>query len=412
MAKYPFRLPDIGEGIAEAEIVAWHVAVGDTVQEDQPIADLMTDKATIEMTAPVAGIVTELSGAVGETVAIGSILITFDTGGDVEASTEQETPSERPKEAKVEPKTEAKTEAAPAAKAQQEPAALMPKNSSRVLASPAVRARANELGIDLASLKPAQGDRVRHSDLDAYLRYGSGGQRLAPSVDQVEEIKLIGLRRRIAEKMAEAKRNIPHFAYVEECDVTELERMREVINAGRRDRPKLTVLPFLVRAMCKAIVDFPMVNARFDDAAGVISRHSAVHMGIAAQTDNGLMVPVLRDAQTLDVWQIAAEVARLAEGARNGRLSSSELSGSTITLSSLGPLGGIVSTPILNRPEVAIVGVNRMVERPLVINGQIEVRKTMNLSSSFDHRIVDGHDAASFIQRVRQLIEAPALILA
>ncbi len=401
MATYTFRLPDIGEGIAEAEIVAWHVAVGDMVEEDQPIADLMTDKATIEMTAPVAGKVTARAGEVGDTIAIGSTLMSFEVEGDVEAPVA------------AEPVAEAKPEPEAEIDLQEAPRAVAAASAQRVLASPAVRARAAALGIDLGQVRPAQGDRVRHADLDAFLRYEGGtATPLRHSADSIETIKLAGLRRRIADKMAESKRHIPHFAYVEECDVTALEALRAALNAERGDRPRLTLLPFLIRAMVRAITEHPGVNARFDDEAAIVSRHAAVHLGIATQAEGGLMVPVLRDAGAFDIWQLASEITRLAEGARAGRLASAELSGSTITLTSLGALGGIASTPIINRPEVAIVGVNRIVERPVAIEGRIELRKMMNLSSSFDHRIVDGHDAASFIQAIRRRIEQPGLLFA
>lgn len=415
MAKYPFRLPDIGEGIAEAEIVAWHVKIGDAVEEDQPIADMMIDKATVEMTAPVAGTVVELAGAVGDTIAIGSVLVLLETGVEEGRDASPAVRSgERPGE-DGDPSRSGKEAPAPTRPdaSRQEPA------ERRVLASPAVRARAKDLGIDLATVRPAQGDRVRHADLDAYLRYGGGGvgggggggKGLPASRSVgVETIRLASLRKRIAAKMAEAKRHIPHFTYVEACDVTALEALRAAMNADRGSRPKLSLLPFLIRAIVRAIPAHPLVNARFDEAGGTIERHDAVHLGLAAQTDGGLMVPVLRDAQALDAWQLAGEIARLAEGARAGRLSAGELSGSTITLSSLGALGGIMATPIINHPEVAIVGINRIVEMPVVVDGAIVVRKMMNLSSSFDHRIVDGHDAASFIQEIRRLIEQPALL--
>jgi 2-oxoisovalerate dehydrogenase E2 component (dihydrolipoyl transacylase) len=277
-----------------------------------------------------------------------------------------------------------------------------------------VRQRAKDLGVDLAEVHPASGDRVKHSDLDAFLKYrGASPSRVAVSgEDQIDEIRITGLRRRIAENMAESKRRIPHFAYVEELDVTAVEALRQAMNADRGDRPKLTMLPFLIRAMVKAAADFPMVNARYDDEGGVVRRHSAVHLGMATQTDAGLTVPVIRDAQNRDLWALAAEIVRLADAARRGKATRDEMSGSTITLTSLGALGGIVSTPVINRPEVAIVGVNRMVERPVVIEGRIEVRKMMNLSSSFDHRVVDGMDAARFIQAIRRLIEVPALLFA
>jgi 2-oxoisovalerate dehydrogenase E2 component (dihydrolipoyl transacylase) len=432
MARVPFRLPDIGEGIAEAEIVTWHVKIGDMVEEDQPVADMMTDKATVEMAAPVSGKVVELAGAVGDQIPIGSTLIVFETeGGEVEAAP---APKADPVAVKAEPVAEATpfvpsevegraASAAPEARTSTTlgtnggTGASAKQAGHKVLASPAVRQRAKELGVDLADVHPASGERVKHSDLDAFLKYRGGSAPLARAVvaagaDDVEEIKVTGLRRRIAENMAESKRRIPHFAYVEEVDVTAVEALRQAMNADRGERPKLTMLPFLIRAMTKAARDFPMINARFDDEAGVVQRHSAVHLGMATQTDAGLSVPVIRDAQARDVWGLAAEIVRLAEATRRGKASREELSGSTITLTSLGALGGIVSTPVINRPEVAIVGVNRMVERPMVIEGRIEVRKMMNLSSSFDHRVVDGMDAAKFIQAVKKLIEVPALLFA
>ncbi len=419
MARVPFRLPDIGEGIAEAEIVAWHVKIGDMVEEDQPIADMMTDKATVEMAAPVSGRIVELAGNVGDQIPIGSTLAVFETEGG-EAAAEPApaaapAPRADPVPAKAEP-APVKVEAAAAVA--DAPAAKPHKAGKKVLASPAVRQRAKDLGVELADVHPASGDRVKHSDLDAFLKYRGGtsvSARLAPVVvgdDSVEEIKVAGLRRRIAENMAESKRRIPHFAYVEEVDVTAVEALRQAMNADRGERPKLTMLPFLIRAMTKAARDFPMVNARFDDEAGVVHRHAAVHLGMATQTDAGLSVPVIRHAQAHDVWALAAEIVRLAEATRRGKAKREELSGSTITLTSLGALGGIVSTPVINRPEVAIVGVNRMVERPVVIEGRIEVRKMMNLSSSFDHRVVDGMDAARFIQTVKKLLEVPALLFA
>ena len=421
MARVPFRLPDIGEGIAEAEIVTWHVQIGDMVEEDQPVADMMTDKATVEMAAPVSGKVVELAGAVGDQIAIGSTLMVFETeGGEATAPTPAEAPKAEPAPAPKADPIPAKAEAPVAAVEAPAPKEHVP-SSRKVLASPAVRQRAKELGVDLASVHPAAGDRVKHSDLDAFLKYQGAGSapRAAPRAapfaaghDDVEEIKVTGLRRRIAENMAEAKRRIPHFAYVEEVDVTGVEALRQAMNEARGERPKLTMLPFLIRAMAKAAADFPMVNARFDDEAGVVSRHSAVHLGMATQTDAGLSVPVIRDAQAYDVWGLASEIVRLADATRRGKAKREELSGSTITLTSLGALGGIVSTPVINRPEVAIVGVNRMVERPMVIEGRIEVRKMMNLSSSFDHRVVDGMDAAKFIQAVKKLLEVPALLFA
>ena len=437
MARVPFRLPDIGEGIAEAEIVAWHIKVGDMVEEDQPVADMMTDKATVEMAAPVSGKVIEVAGAVGDQIAIGSTLVVFETeGGEAAeaapapAAKDEPVAQPAPVPAKQdtvrpEPVEGRAASAAPDARASTSLSTNGGEGShggKKVLASPAVRQRAKDLGVDLADVHPGAGDRVKHSDLDAFLKYQGGGAApsalrpatatVAAGEDEIEEIKVAGLRRRIAENMAEAKRRIPHFAYVDEVDVTAVEALRAAMNETRGERPKLTMLPFLIKAISKAARDFPMVNARFDDEAGVVQRHSAVHLGMATQTDAGLSVPVIRDAQAYDLWGLAGEIVRLADATRRGKAKREELSGSTITLTSLGALGGIVSTPVINRPEVAIVGVNKMVERPVVIDGRIEVRKMMNLSSSFDHRVVDGMDAAKFIQAVRKLIEVPALLFA
>ena len=446
MARVNFRLPDIGEGIAEAEIVTWHIKVGDMVEEDQPVADMMTDKATVEMAAPVSGRVIEIAGAVGDQIAIGSTLVVFETGaeGEAAAATTASPVGDGPEAPEATPPGDAAVTAATPAAVRPEPveapaasvasetrastslstngeggASSNVEGARKALASPAVRQRAKDLGVDLSAIQPASGERIKHSDLDAFLKYQGGAKSAAPvrapiaSTDEgIEEIKVVGLRRRIAENMAESKRRIPHFAYVEELDVTAVEALRQAMNAGRGERPKLTMLPFLMRAMVKAAADFPMVNARYDDEANVVSRYGAVHLGMATQTDAGLSVPVIRDAQARDVWALAAEIVRLADATRRGKATREELSGSTITLTSLGALGGIVSTPVINRPEVAIVGVNRMVERPVVIEGRIEVRKMMNLSSSFDHRVVDGMDAAKFIQAIRKLIEVPALLFA
>uniref|UniRef100_UPI001FE4295A dihydrolipoamide acetyltransferase family protein n=1 Tax=Sphingomonas azotifigens TaxID=330920 RepID=UPI001FE4295A len=284
-----------------------------------------------------------------------------------------------------------------------------------VLASPAVRARAADLGIDLAQVKPAEGDRIRHADLDAFLRYGSAQGYHAPHASRAREdqpVKVIGMRRRIAENMAASKRAIPHFTYVDEIDVTALEAMRGDLNANRGQRPKLTMLPFLIVALCRTLPDFPMLNARYDDEAGVVTRHGRVHLGMATQTDAGLMVPVIRDAQDRNVWQLASEITRLAEAARTGKAKSEELSGSTLTVTSLGPLGGIATTPVINRPEVAIIGPNKIVERPVFHGDEIVRAKLMNLSVSCDHRVVDGWDAASFVQAVKKLLETPVLLFA
>lgn len=437
MARFTFNLPDIGEGITEAEIVGWHVKPGDVVEEDGRLADMMTDKATVEMESPVAGKILEIGGAVGDVLAIGSALVVIEVEGEVpdDVIEEQEALAPAPKSDVVEERIEVETpdasdvEDAVAAAGQLEPEpapaptpapspAPAPEatQSAKVLASPAVRARAKDLGVDLAQVKPQDDGRIRHADLDAFITYNDGfSASAAPRAD--EEVKVFGLRKRIAQNMAESKRNIPHFTYVEECDVTALEAMRAQLNEGRGERPKLTMLPLLIAAMCKALPEFPMLNARYDDAANVVTRHGAVHLGMATMTDAGLMVPVIRDAQGRNIWQLAREITRLAEAARNGSAKSEELSGSTITLSSLGPLGGVASTPVINRPEVAILAPNRIVERPaFVADGmggeRIEKRKLMNLSISCDHRVVDGYDAAAFIQTMKAMIEAPARILA
>ncbi|MCW4462322.1 2-oxo acid dehydrogenase subunit E2 [Sphingomonas sp. BT-65] len=422
MARFTFRLPDIGEGIAEAEIVAWHVKVGDRVEEDQQVADMMTDKATVEMESPVSGVVVELAGEVGDQVAIGAALIVVETGGDV-----AEEPEAAPVSEEVEVQIEAETPGfeevveapppapTPAPAPAPEPVVEAPAASHRaVLASPAVRQRAKDLGIDLTQVK-AEGDRIRHADLDAFLRYGSGQGYHAPHASRAREdeaVKVIGMRRRIAENMAASKRAIPHFTYVDEIDVTALEEMRADLNANRGARPKLTMLPFLIAAICRTLPDFPMLNARYDDEAGVVTRHGRVHMGMATQTDAGLMVPVIRDAQDLNVWQLATEITRLAEAARTGKAKSEELSGSTITITSLGSLGGIATTPVINKPEVAIIGPNKIVERPMFHGDDIVRAKLMNLSISCDHRVVDGWDAASYVQALRKLLETPVLLFA
>jgi 2-oxoisovalerate dehydrogenase E2 component (dihydrolipoyl transacylase) len=451
MARFTFRLPDIGEGIAEAEIVAWHVKVGDRVEEDGRLADMMTDKATVEMESPVAGTVVEVAGEAGDVVAIGSPLVVIETEGDVpveeapapkaeavEQRIEAETPEVKNEEQAVEKARAPEPEkpsplqgrelgegaVSPATSPSDIPRPQTPApegagaSTAKVLASPAVRQRAKELGIDLADVRPAEGGRIRHADLDAFLSYG-GAKGYAPAGTPMrdEAIKVIGLRRRIAENMAASKRNIPHFSYVEECDVTDLEKLRADLNANRGAKPKLTLLPLLITAICRALPEFPMLNARYDDEANVVHRSGAVHLGLATMTDAGLMVPVIRDAQGKNLWQLAAEIARLADAARNGTAKSEELSGSTLTVTSLGPLGGIASTPVINRPEVAIIGPNRIVERPMFVpdglgGERVAKRKLMNLSISCDHRVVDGYDAAAFVQAVKKLIETPVLLLA
>ncbi|SFR83001.1 dihydrolipoamide acetyltransferase family protein [Sphingomonas jatrophae] len=425
MARFDFKLPDIGEGIAEAEIVAWHVKVGDVIEEDQPLADMMTDKATVEMSSPVAGTVTAIAGEVGELIAIGSVLASFEVAGEAEVEhgeeatlsdvcmVEEAQPEGAPEPAAPEPGTKLPGEEPPAAPVPMPAAAKVEAPAAahrQVLASPAVRARAKSLGIDLGEVKPAEDGRVRHADLDAFLTY-SQGYRPAAAARADQQVKVIGLRRRIAENMAAAKRAIPHFTYVDEIDVTKLELLRGDLNETRGGKPKLTMLPLLIVAIVKALPEFPMLNARYDDEAGVVTRHGAVHLGIATQTDAGLMVPVIRDAQGMNIWQLAGEIRRLADAARTGKASSAELSGSTLTLTSLGPLGGIATTPVINRPEVAIIGPNKVVERPVFRDGRVEAAKLMNLSISCDHRVVDGWDAASFVQAVKRLLETPALLL-
>ncbi len=413
-SRFEFRLPDIGEGIAEAEIVAWHVKVGDTVSEDQRVADMMTDKATVEMESPVSGRVVEVAGAVGDMIAIGATLIVIELEERASTATEALPARQEEASAPVQPRD---GESGPLPFIPPPlPGATeinVPLPAAQALASPAVRARAKELGIDLSQIKARDGNRIRHADLDTFLTYsGAQGFRAAGSARADEVIKVTGLRRRIAENMAASKRHIPHFSYVEEIDVTRLEEARADLNASRGDRPKLTLLPLLITAICRALPDFPMINARFDDEAGVVTRHGAIHMGIATQTDAGLMVPVIRDAQSSNIWQLAGEITRLAAAARSGKAKPEELSGSTLTLTSLGPLGGIASTPVINRPEVAIISPNRIIERPVIRNGEIESALLMNLSISCDHRVVDGWDAASFVQAVKRLLETPVLLFA
>ncbi|MBA4306457.1 MAG: branched-chain alpha-keto acid dehydrogenase subunit E2 [Sphingopyxis sp.] len=419
MAKFTFNLPDIGEGIAEAEIVAWHVKVGDQISEDQPLADMMTDKATVEMESPVAGIVTRVAGEAGDVIAIGSMLVEIETATDVsDVSHAPEPKAEEPAVvATVADEVPQAPEpvAPPVQPVAEKPAEAMVSAAHRdVTASPAVRARAKDLGVDLTDVKTA-GGHVRHADLDAYLSYGSGQGYRPPhsSAKRDDEvIKVIGMRRRIADNMAASKRHIPHFTYVDEIDVTAIEAMRVDLNDNRGTKTKLTLLPMLIVAICKTIPQFPMLNARFDDEAGVVTRHGSVHLGMATQTQAGLMVPVIRDAQDLNIWQLASEISRLANAARNGTAKSEELSGSTLTITSLGPLGGIATTPVINRPEVAIIGPNKIVERPMFVGDNIEARKLMNLSISCDHRVVDGWDAASYVQALKKVIETPVLLFA
>jgi 2-oxoisovalerate dehydrogenase E2 component (dihydrolipoyl transacylase) len=440
MSEYVVKLPDVGEGIAEAEIVEWHVAVGDVITEDQVMVDVMTDKATVELPSPVSGTVVSLGAAAGEVLAVGAALVTLDIGGGA-----AEPPAAAP--SATEPVVAAPVTAVPATAGPvagvsaavsiaAAPVLPLPSNAarnvgaqataSRPQAAPAVRQRAHALGIDLADVAGSGPDgRVGHADLDRHVnRQGqptlghqltstdpdSDGVSDAESDDGSDEFPVIGLRRNIAQRMQLAKRRIPHFTYVDEVDVTEVERLRAELNDSG-DGVRLTLLPFLMRAVVRAIGDFPQMNARYDDDNDVVRRHHAIHLGIATQTAKGLMVPVVKHAERRDLWQCAAETARLAEAARTSKITIAELGGSTITITSLGALGGIVSTPIINSPEVAIIGVNKIATRPVYIaGGAIVPRQIMNLSSSFDHRIIDGADAAAFVQRIRQLLETPALL--
>jgi 2-oxoisovalerate dehydrogenase E2 component (dihydrolipoyl transacylase) len=437
MSEFNFKLPDVGEGIAEAEIVAWHVEAGQDVTEDAPLVDVMTDKATVEMTSPVSGKVISLHGEPGQMAAVGSPLVELEVEGAGNAAgngkapppTAKPAPTPKEKKDSLAPGGgEGRGEGANASahseqqkSLQQSPPHPNPlprwgrgnEQGDKPLASPAVRQRARDLGIELQYV-PGSGPagRITHTDLDAYMQ--SGGTAARPTQvkrDGIEEVKVIGLRRKIAEKMQESKRRIPHYAYIDEVDMTELEELRAHLNKTKRaDQPKLNVLPFLIRALVRVLPDYPQINARFDDEAGVVHRYAAVHVGIATQTANGLIVPVVRHAEARDVWDLANEIARLAQLTREGKASRDDLSGSTITITSLGALGGLATTPVINHPEVAIIGPNAIIDRPVVKNGQIVVRKMMNLSSSFDHRVVDGFDAAEFIQRVKAMLEHPATL--
>ncbi|WBT06536.1 2-oxo acid dehydrogenase subunit E2 [Brevundimonas vesicularis] len=429
---YVFKLPDVGEGTAEAELVGWHVKVGDAVEEDQIIADIMTDKATVEITSPVAGTVVALYGEAGKSVPVGGPLVAFDVEGRGNVSTPAS--ASAPSTASRSPSPDGGgSKAAPAPKSpppgehprsggggKPVPALTGRAPGERPSASPAVRNRARDLGVDLTFV-PGSGPagRITHEDLDGFIARGGSQPASAPSgggstyakAQGTTEVKIIGLRRKIAEKMAESVRRIPHITYVEEIDMTAVEELRAHLNATKsKDQPKLNVLPFIARAIVVALRDQPQINATYDDEAGILTQHAPVHLGIAAQTPNGLMVPVVRHAEARDPYDTALEIARVSGAAKDGSAKREELSGSTITITSLGTLGGVVHTPIINHPEVAIVGPNKIAERVVVKDGQMVVRKMMNLSSSFDHRIVDGHDAAVFVQRIKGLLENPATL--
>jgi 2-oxoisovalerate dehydrogenase E2 component (dihydrolipoyl transacylase) len=394
MGRFAFRLSDIGEGIAEAELVEWLVAVGDVVKEDQPVAAFMTDKATVELETPVGGKVVARSGAVGEAIRVGATILEIETDGDIEAP-----PGPG-------------TSAAPAPAPPRAPVAPLPPppspEASKVLASPVVRRRARDLGVNLAVV-PHAGPRVLNADLDAFLK--TPEKPAAPASRLIDaELPVTGLRRAIARKMEEAKRRIPHFTYIEEIDMTELERLRAALN--EEGEAKITALPLMIAAVCRTLPAFPQLNAHYYDDKDMVRRFGAVNMGVATQTDAGLMVPVIHHAESMALADLAREIADLAQAARSGRIAREKLQGSTITITSLGRLGGIAATPILNAPEVCIIGPNKIEERPVVIDGAIAIRKMMNLSISCDHRVVDGHDAAAFVQALKRKLEIPALIFA
>ena len=434
MGEHVIKLPDVGEGVAEAELVEWHVKVGDLVREDALLAAVMTDKATVEIPSPVDGEVLWLGAEIGDTVPVGSPIVRLKVAGEgnvapgaagpaVPAKAESARPEPKAPPPPSRPRNRPRSQSRrrnPCRRRRRKPRRRPASTGApravgeKPLASPAVRLGAKEAGIDLrqvAGSGPA--GRITHEDLEAFVARGQQPVRSAGlAVDtSVQEIKVVGLRRKIAEKMALAKARIPHITYVEEVDVTGLEELRAALNKeNRADRPKLTLLPFLMRAMVRAIREQPGVNALFDDEAGVIHRYGAVHVGIAAQTPGGLVVPVVRHAEARDLFDCAAEINRLAEAAKAGTATREELSGSTITITSLGAIGGVVTTPVINHPEVAIVGVNKIMMRPVWDGAQFVPRKMMNLSSSFDHRVVDGWNAAVFIQRIKALLETPALI--
>jgi 2-oxoisovalerate dehydrogenase E2 component (dihydrolipoyl transacylase) len=422
MGTHVIKMPDIGEGIAEVELSVWHVKVGDLVVEDQVLADVMTDKAMVDIPSPVHGKVIALGGVPGEVMAVGSILISIEVEGAGNVKESAQPAAAVVKEAPVAaPKVEAVAASKPVAAAAPRPAVsqgpmVAREADERPLASPAVRKHALDLGIQLRLVRgTGPAGRVLHDDLDAYLAQGQSNASSVSSAyaqrNDEQQIPVIGMRRKIAQRMQDATQRAAHFSYVEEIDVTAVEELRAHLNEKHgATRGKLTLLPFLVRALVVALRDFPQINARYDDEAQIITRLGAVHVGIATQADIGLMVPVVRHTEARSLWDNATEISRLATAARTGKANRDELSGSSITLTSLGALGGIVSTPVLNLPEVAIVGVNKIVERPMVIKGQIVIRKMMNLSSSFDHRVVDGMDAAQFIQAVRGLLEQPATL--
>jgi 2-oxoisovalerate dehydrogenase E2 component (dihydrolipoyl transacylase) len=427
VSEYIFKMPDLGEGTVEAEIVAWHTAPGDAVAEDQIIVEVMTDKAAVEVPAPVSGRVVSIRGAPGDKIAVGSPLIVFEMSTGVPASQ----PAAAASPAAASPsaargQAQGATAVAPAP-ATAEAAPRAAPAAGRIMTSPANRRRAREAGIDLATVAGSgPGGRIVRDDLLAAGAARADGAEVDPAppaagngqageaakiAGETTEIKVIGVRRLIAERMSEAKRNIPHFAYVEEVDVTELEALRQHLNSKlAKGEPSFTYLPLVILALVRTLESFPQCNVLYDAARGVLVRHRAVHVGVATQTPDGLKVPVVRNAQAMSLAQVAAETRRVTERARANKAAREELVGSTITVTSLGKLGGIASTPIINAPEVAIIGLNKAVERPVVLHGAVAVRRIMNLSSSFDHRFVDGYDAAAMIQSLKELLEHPAMI--
>ena len=414
MGMHVFKLPDIGEGVVEGEVVQWHVSVGDTVKEDDPIVDVMTDKAAVTIPSPVSGVVSSLNGGVGDMIAVGSALVEFDSE-DTPPDTEPVAAAEPEVEAASEPEPE--PEPKPASEPDPEPAPTPATPSGRALASPALRRRAREAGIDIAQISGSgPSGRIRNADLDAFIAADGSVTGTEPASQSAErtditEVKVVGLRRKIAEQMTTSKTRIAHFSYFEEADVTELETLRRTLNASRDvTQPKLTYLPFIMLALSKIMPDHPECNAIYDDQAGVVMRHGAVHIGIATQTERGLYVPVVKHVEAMDAWQAAEEMQRVAGAARDGTASLDDLTGSTFTITSLGRDGGLGATPIINHPEVAILGVHKAREMPVARDGQIVVRRIMNLSSSFDHRVVDGADGAALIQHLKRMLENPALI--
>ena len=414
MGNFVFKLPDIGEGVVEGEVVQWHVSVGDSVSEDDPIVDVMTDKATVTIPSPVSGVISSLSGDVGDMIAVGSSLMEIESEGEGGGPAAEDAEVQEPVPDPDPPKA---PEPAPAPKAPEPAPSESQSQTGRVLASPAVRKRARENDVDLSNVRGSgPAGRIRHADLDAFIAAGgavSGAPPMAYSLKRTEvtPVKVVGLRRKISEQMSLSKSRIPHFSYFEEVDITELENLRQILNSTRDEtQPKLTYLPFIMIALAKIMPDHPECNAHFDDEAGVVNRNAAVNLGIATQTDRGLYVPVVKHVESMDIWKTASEMQRVSGSARDGSASLDELTGSTFTITSLGREGGLGATPIINHPEVAILGVHKAREMPVARNGAIVIRRIMNLSSAFDHRVVDGADGASLIQHLKRMLENPALI--